>query len=117
MLQHLACLSGWARAGLARILACAVDASQVQWAFRISLARDLPVRAGQFSSWCDHELVFACARALVVTRHTFLVGVADRSVAAGGVALAAVTVEAGIAVLVGSAFFAGRGFLYDWTCA
>jgi len=54
---------------------------------------------------------------LVVTCHTFLVGVADRGVATGGVALAAVTVEAGIAVLVGRAFFAGRGFLYNWACA
>ena len=54
---------------------------------------------------------------MVVTGDTFLVGVADGGVAAGGVALAAVTVEAGIAVLVSSAFFAGRGLLNDWTCA
>ena len=117
MLKHLARLSSWARAGLAGILARAIDASQVQRAFRISLARDLPIWACQFSSWCDDKLVFAGARALVVTSDAFLVGVADGGVAAGGVALAAVAVEAGIAVLVSSAFFTGRGLLYDRACA
>lgn len=61
--------------------------------------------------------MLAGARALVVPGHAFLVGVADRGVTAGGVALAAVTVEAWITILVCGTFFAGRSFNFYSACA
>jgi len=113
VLQHLAGLAGGAVAGLAGVLAGVVDAGEVDRTFGVAPAGHLPFRAGQVSGGGDDQLVLASAGGLVAPRHALLVGVANGGVAARGVALPAVAVEACVAVVIVRALLACGGLLYD----
>ena len=116
MLEHVADLADRADTSQARVLASGVDAGQVDWAFGITLTRHLTFRTNEISSGRDDQLVLAGARGLVSPSHALLVGVADRGVAAGRVALTAVAVEAGVAVVIGQALLASGRLFYHRAC-